>query len=107
MAQLAVQALDRILGDDSEWRESRGTAIQLIEQTGAGVGAGEALRLGTSRAAELLGAPDLAMSVKGISLQNCDPRPEPAWGRTRLARPRPATKVAIRSLANRGCASHA
>jgi aldehyde:ferredoxin oxidoreductase len=27
-----------------------------------------------------LGEPELAPAVKGITMQNCDPRPEPAWG---------------------------
>ena len=35
---------------------------------------------GVTSTAMALGAPELAMSVKGISLQNVDPRPEPAWG---------------------------
>ena len=54
--------------------------IELIELTGRGEGIGEALALGASVAAKRFGAPHLAMSVKGISIQNVDPRPEPAWG---------------------------
>src|SRR5262245_50970468 len=65
--------------DGLRWGDADGM-IQMIEQTGAGVGVGEVLALGASNAAALLGVPELAMSVKGISLQNCDPRPEPAWG---------------------------
>jgi aldehyde:ferredoxin oxidoreductase len=54
--------------------------IDLIFDTGADRELGQLLRLGASAAARSLGAPELAMSAKGISIQNCDPRPEPAWG---------------------------
>ena len=54
--------------------------IELIELTGRGEGIGGVLALGASAAANRIGAPHLAMSVKGISIQNVDPRPEPAWG---------------------------
>ena len=54
--------------------------IDLVRDTAAGRGLGAHLWHGVTGAAARLGAPDLAMSVKGISLQNCDPRAEPAWG---------------------------
>jgi aldehyde:ferredoxin oxidoreductase len=54
--------------------------IQLIEWTGTEREIGAVLALGTSVAATRLGRPELGMAVKGISLQNVDPRPEPAWG---------------------------
>ena len=54
--------------------------IELIRHTGAEQGIGEVLARGTHRAAAELGVPELSMTVKGISLQNVDPRPEPAWG---------------------------
>ncbi|HID05397.1 MAG TPA: hypothetical protein EYH45_05515 [Candidatus Caldiarchaeum subterraneum] len=43
-------------------------------------GLGEVLSYGACRAAEDLGCPELSMSVKGITIQNTDPRVEPAWG---------------------------
>jgi aldehyde:ferredoxin oxidoreductase len=79
LAMLAEATEIGQIRDGLRWGDVDGM-IQRIEQTGAGVGVGEVLRLGASRAAALLGVPELAMSVKGISLQNCDPRPEPAWG---------------------------
>ncbi len=79
LAMLAEATEDGQVRDGLRWGDVDGM-IQRIEQTGAGVGIGEVLRLGASQAAAILGVPELAMSVKGISLQNCDPRPEPAWG---------------------------
>lgn len=38
------------------------------------------LGLGAAGAAKSLGLDPLAMSVKGISIQNVDPRPEPSCG---------------------------
>ena len=54
--------------------------IELIGLTGRGEGLGKMLTAGAGQAAAALGAPELGISVKGISLQNVDPRPEPAWG---------------------------
>ena len=54
--------------------------IELINLTGRGDGIGGVLALGASAAATRFGAPHLAMSVQGISIQNVDPRPAPAWG---------------------------
>jgi aldehyde:ferredoxin oxidoreductase len=54
--------------------------IELIHDIGAQQGLGQVLSGGVTSAALTFGAPGLAMSVKGISLQNVDPRPEPAWG---------------------------
>ena len=52
----------------------------LIRQAGMGQGEWSRLGLGAAGAATSLGLEPLAMSVKGISIQNVDPRPEPAWG---------------------------
>ena len=52
----------------------------LIRQAGMQDGEWARLGLGASGAAVELGLDALAMSVKGISIQNVDPRPEPAWG---------------------------
>ena len=54
--------------------------IELIRSIGTQQGLGRVLSGGVTSAAMAFGAPELAMSVKGISLQNVDPRPEPAWG---------------------------
>jgi aldehyde:ferredoxin oxidoreductase len=54
--------------------------IELVHLTAQGRDLGGLLQLGASGAAVVLGRPELAMSIKGISIQNCDPRPEPAWG---------------------------
>src|SRR5262245_42755732 len=52
----------------------------LIRQAGMQHGEWSALGLGAAGAAKVLGVEPLAMAVKGISIQNVDPRPEPAWG---------------------------
>jgi aldehyde:ferredoxin oxidoreductase len=52
----------------------------LIRQAGMQEGEWSRLGLGAAGAAKSLGFEPLAMSVKGISIQNVDPRPEPAWG---------------------------
>ena len=54
--------------------------IELVELTGTGRGLGRILSTGAQHAAATLDVPELAMTVKGISIQNVDPRPEPAWG---------------------------
>ncbi|HKQ30770.1 MAG TPA: aldehyde ferredoxin oxidoreductase family protein [Burkholderiales bacterium] len=54
--------------------------IELITETGVRRGRGGLLWHGASALARQLGAPGLAPAVKGITMQNCDPRPEPAWG---------------------------
>ena len=52
----------------------------LTRQAGMQEGEWSRLGLGAAGAAKSLGLNSLAMSVKGISIQNVDPRPEPAWG---------------------------
>jgi aldehyde:ferredoxin oxidoreductase len=52
----------------------------LTREAGMQKGEWSRLGLGAAGAAESLGLDPLAMSVKGISIQNVDPRPEPAWG---------------------------
>lgn len=54
--------------------------IELVELTGTDRGLGRILSTGAQHAAATLDVPELAMTVKGISIQNVDPRPEPAWG---------------------------
>lgn len=54
--------------------------IELIYQAGMQQGEWSVLGLGAAGAAANLGLDHLAMSVKGITIQNVDPRPEPAWG---------------------------
>jgi aldehyde:ferredoxin oxidoreductase len=54
--------------------------VELIQSTAARRGVGELLGMGAAEAAARLGAPALSMSVKGITIQNTDPRAEPAWG---------------------------
>ncbi len=48
--------------------------IDLIEQTAQRQGFGDVLALGTARAAEAFGAPDIAMTVKNMSIAAYDPR---------------------------------
>jgi aldehyde:ferredoxin oxidoreductase len=48
--------------------------IELIEQMVSRQGLGDVLALGTARAAESFGAPDMAMTVKGMSIAAYDPR---------------------------------
>ncbi len=52
----------------------------LTRQAGTRKGEWSRLGLGAAGAARSLGLDPLAMSVKGIAIQNVDPRPEPAWG---------------------------
>jgi aldehyde:ferredoxin oxidoreductase len=54
--------------------------IELTRQAGMQQGEWSVLGLGAAGAAAKLGFGHLAMSVKGITIQNVDPRPEPAWG---------------------------
>ncbi len=65
--------------DGLDWGDAD-RMIELIGAIGAQEGLGRVLSRGVASAAIALDAPELAMSVKGISLQNVDPRPEPAWG---------------------------
>jgi aldehyde:ferredoxin oxidoreductase len=54
--------------------------VELIQLAGHRDGMGEMLAVGAASAADQLGAPDLAMASKRMSIQNVDPRVEPAWG---------------------------
>jgi aldehyde:ferredoxin oxidoreductase len=65
--------------DGLQWGDAD-RMIELIQAIGAQQGLVDMLSRGVTAAALTLGAPELAMCVKGISLQNVDPRPEPAWG---------------------------
>lgn len=52
----------------------------LIQKTAYKEGVGEVLAGGAFATAEFFGDPDTAPTVKNISIQNADPRAEPAWG---------------------------
>jgi aldehyde:ferredoxin oxidoreductase len=54
--------------------------IELTRQAGTKKGEWSVLGLGAAGAATKLDFGHLAMSVKDITIQNVDPRPEPAWG---------------------------
>jgi aldehyde:ferredoxin oxidoreductase len=54
--------------------------VELIRLAGRRDGIGELLAVGAAGAAEQLGVPGLAMASKRMSIQNVDPRVEPAWG---------------------------
>lgn len=62
-----------------EWGDAS-AMIRLVQEAGVRDGIGELLFNGGAALARRLGVPDLAPAVKGITMQNCDPRPEPAWG---------------------------
>ena len=79
LAMLA-EATDRgLVRDGVAWGDAARFEA-LIRQAGTQEGEWARLGLGASGAAAELGLDALAMSVKGISIQNVDPRPEPAWG---------------------------
>jgi aldehyde:ferredoxin oxidoreductase len=61
------------------WGDADRFAI-LTRQAGMRDGEWSRLGLGAAGAAKSLGLDTFAMSVKGISIQNVDPRAEPAWG---------------------------
>jgi aldehyde:ferredoxin oxidoreductase len=54
--------------------------IELIRLAGRRDGMGELIAVGAASAADQLGAPGLAMASKRMTIQNVDPRVEPAWG---------------------------
>jgi aldehyde:ferredoxin oxidoreductase len=54
--------------------------VALTQQTGMQEGEWRRLGDGAAGMARSLGLEPLAMAVKGISIQNVDPRSEPAWG---------------------------
>ena len=79
LAMLA-EATDRgLVRDGVAWGDAARFEA-LIRQAGTQDGEWARLVLGASGAAVELGLEALAMSVRGISIQNVDPRPEPAWG---------------------------
>ncbi len=79
LALLAELTEKGLVHDGLRWSDAD-RMIELIRSIGAQEGLGRLLSGGVTSTAMALGAPELAMSVKGISLQNVDPRPEPAWG---------------------------
>jgi aldehyde:ferredoxin oxidoreductase len=54
--------------------------VELIRLSLPRVGTGDLVAMGAAAAAAALGDPSLAMTSKGITIQNVDPRVEPAWG---------------------------
>jgi aldehyde:ferredoxin oxidoreductase len=54
--------------------------ISLLNQMAYKTGVGEVLAEGCERAASRLKGPEYSMSVKGITIQNTDPRVENVWG---------------------------
>jgi aldehyde:ferredoxin oxidoreductase len=54
--------------------------IELIRLAARRDGMGELVAVGAASAADRLGIPHLAMASKRMSIQNVDPRVEPAWG---------------------------
>jgi aldehyde:ferredoxin oxidoreductase len=79
LALLAELTGNGVVRDGLRWGDAD-RMIALIDEIGTGRGVGRVLNRGVAAAAMAFDAPELAMSVKGISLQNVDPRPEPAWG---------------------------
>jgi aldehyde:ferredoxin oxidoreductase len=75
-----AEATERGLVDDGLAFGDVDRMVELIKQTGVRHELGELLWMGAPALARRLGAPELAPAVKGITMQNCDPRPEPAWG---------------------------
>ena len=57
-----------------------GRMIELIRQTAYLEGVGGELALGPDEFAGSHGHPEVSMTVKGITIQNTDPRAEAAWG---------------------------
>ncbi len=72
-----VAGLDR--GEGLGWGDvSR--MIELMEATARREDIGDLLAEGAPKLASSYGYPELSMSVKGVTIQNTDPRVEPAWG---------------------------
>jgi aldehyde:ferredoxin oxidoreductase len=65
--------------DGLKWGDAE-RMIELIRLAGRRDGMGELLAVGAASAADQLGAPGLAMASKRMTIQNVDPRVEPAWG---------------------------
>jgi aldehyde:ferredoxin oxidoreductase len=79
LAMLAEATERGLVADGTAWGDADRFAA-LARQAATGEGEWSRLGLGAAGAAASLGLGSLAMSVKGISIQNVDPRPEPAWG---------------------------
>ncbi len=79
LAMLAEATERGVVRDGLRWGDVD-RMVELIRMTAERSGAGEYLALGAERAARELGDEELSMSVKGITIQNTDPRVEPAWG---------------------------
>lgn len=76
LAELSERGLTE---EQLEWGDWRRMA-ELIGSMASGTGVGEVLSGGALRTAQHYGDVHAAPSVKGISVQNTDPRAEPAWG---------------------------
>src|SRR5262249_42365795 len=57
-----------------------GAMVELIQHTGMRGGLGALVWMGGATRAGKPAPPERAPAVKGITMQTCDPRPEPAWG---------------------------
>jgi aldehyde:ferredoxin oxidoreductase len=79
LAMLAEATERGLVSDGVRWGDANRFAA-LMHQAATGQGEWSRLGLGAAGVAAALGLDRLAMSVKGISIQNVDPRPEPAWG---------------------------
>jgi aldehyde:ferredoxin oxidoreductase len=77
---MLAEATERGLATNGvAWGDAQRFA-ELIRQAGLQQGEWCRLGLGAAGAAKSLGVDPLAMSAKGISIQNVDPRAEAAWG---------------------------
>jgi len=79
LAMLAEATERGVVPNGVAWGDAQRFA-SLLREAGTGQGEWSRLGLGAAGAAASLGVDAWAMSVKGISIQNVDPRPEPAWG---------------------------
>ncbi len=79
IAMLAEATERGLVEDGVAWGDAE-RFVALTQQTGMQEGEWRRLGDGAAGLAKSLGLEPLAMAVKGISIQNVDPRPEPAWG---------------------------
>ncbi len=80
LAAMAAEAREHgMLPEGPQWGNAHDVARFIADVAGA-KGIGDVFAEGALRAAEVLGARWLAVEVKGITIQNADPRAEPAWG---------------------------
>ncbi|MCS7117722.1 MAG: hypothetical protein NZ957_02925 [Thaumarchaeota archaeon] len=75
-AELSEKGLTEERLNWGDWKRM----AELIVSMSSEAGVGRVLAMGAHRTAELYGDVDAAPTVKGITVQNTDPRAEPAWG---------------------------